>query len=397
MSILHLGTGAPAHFYNGRMPSKFDICIRGNGIVGKTLALVLARDRLKVALVSPPADPQRDGSAQDVRAYALNLASRNLLESLRSWPDEEHATAVREMLVRGDQDGAVRFDAQAQGADALAWIVDVPALQARLEQAVRFQPQVELVAAPVEAPLTVVCEGRASATREEFGVHFDVTPYPQHAIATRIECERPHGQVARQWFLPNGILAFLPLGGPRGHAAAVVWSVHQDEVSQLLSLAPQEFAQRLQAASNDALGAVSLISERASWPLQLAKADRWSGPVQHSGKHARSWVLAGDAAHTVHPLAGQGLNLGLGDAQTLARVLHDRDYWRSVADPRLLRAYERERKAALATMGVATDGLQQLFQRPEAAWQWLRNVGMTGFEHSGPLKNFVARRAMGML
>jgi 2-polyprenyl-6-methoxyphenol hydroxylase-like FAD-dependent oxidoreductase len=160
-----------------------------------------------------------------VRAYALNAASRKLLESLRSWPDAEHATAVRSMQVQGDRDGAVHFDAATQGVEALAWIVDVPALEARLAEALRYQPQVEMVDAPVPAALTVVCEGRASSTREEFGVGFQVTPYGQHAIATRLQCERAHEQVARQWFLPDGILAFLPLGGPQGNSVAVVWSV----------------------------------------------------------------------------------------------------------------------------------------------------------------------------
>ena len=375
------------------MAQTFDICIRGSGIVGRTLALLLARERLKVALVPSPAP--KNPASTDVRAYALNAASRQLLESLRSWPDAEHATAVRHMQVLGDQDGAVHFDAAAQGVDALAWIVDVPALEARLAEAVRFQPQVEVVDAPVAAPLTAVCEGRSSSTRAEFGAQFQVTPYPQHAIATRLRCEHPHGQVARQWFVADGILAFLPLGGPEGNSVAVVWSISPEQTVSLMALSPEAFAQKLQAASHGALGALSLCAERATWPLQLAKADRWCGAMPTAGKSPRSWVLAGDAAHNVHPLAGQGLNLGLGDAQALAEVLHGRDYWRSVADLRLLRRYERERKATLLAMGWATDGLQQLFARQEAPWQALRNWGMRGFERSGPLKAFVARQAMG--
>lgn len=220
--------------YNARMAHTFDICIRGAGIVGRTLALLLARERLRVALVANPT-PQA-AAAPDVRAYALNTASRTLLESLRSWPDPQHATAVARMDVFGDKDGAVHFDAAAQGAEALAWIVDVPALEQRLAEAVRYQPQVEVVQAPVNAALTVVCEGRASSTRAEFGVDFEVTPYTQHAIATRLECEHPHGQVARQWFLPDGILAFLPLGGPEGRSVAVVWSVDREQVAPLLAL-----------------------------------------------------------------------------------------------------------------------------------------------------------------
>lgn len=372
------------------MAQSFDICIRGAGIVGRTLALLLARERLKVALVASPA-PAGPASA-DVRAYALNAASRQLLESLRSWPDAQHATPVTHMHVAGDQDGEVHFDATAQGVPALAWIVDVPALEARLQDAVRFQPQVEVLQAPVAAPLTVVCEGRASRTREEFGAEFDVAPYPHHAIATRLACEKPHGQVARQWFGTDGsILAFLPLDGENGHAVAVVWSVAPEQAALLRELDPEAFAQRLQAASQGALGALRTTCDRVAWPLQQARARHWCGAIDT----ASSWVLAGDAAHNVHPLTGQGLNLGLGDVQALARVLGGRDAWRSVADLRLLRRYERERKTALLPMGLATDSLQQLFSRPQGPWQQLRNWGMKGFERSGPLKEWMARQAMG--
>ncbi|WP_026437897.1 FAD-dependent monooxygenase [Acidovorax sp. JHL-9] len=375
------------------MAKTFDICIRGAGVVGRTLALLLARERLRVALVAAPSPSV--APTGDVRAYALNAASRQLLDSLRSWPDPAHATAIAQMQVFGDQGGAVHFDAATQGVEALAWIVDVPALEARLAEAVRYQPQVEVVSEPVPATLTVVCEGRASRTRSEFGVAFEVTAYEQHAIATRLTCERPHGQIARQWFLPDGILAFLPLDGAQGNSVAVVWSVLKEQAPQLLALAPQEFTQRLETASQGAMGTLQLQGERAAWPLQQAHANRWCGALPGQGSQPRSWVLAGDAAHNVHPLAGQGLNMGLADAQALARVLHGRDYWRSVADLRLLRSYERERKAAMLPMGLATDGLQQLFARTEGPWQALRNWGMKGFEHSGPLKEWMARQAMG--
>lgn len=379
------------------MAQTYDICIRGAGIVGRTLALLLARERLRVALV---AAPPPEGAAPDVRAYALNAAARQLLEGLRAWPDTEHATAVTRMLVYGDQGAQLHFDAAELGAEALTWIVDVPALEARLAEAVRYQPQVEVVAEPQPAALTVVCEGRASRTRDEFGVEFELTPYGQHAIATRLHCERPHAQTALQWFLPDGsILAFLPLEGAHGHAVAVVWSVPQELAPQLLALAPEDFAQQLETASQGALGALQLRGERVAWPLQLAQARQWCGPMPDAaavaGAGARSWVLAGDAAHNVHPLSGHGLNLGLGDVQALARVLHGRDYWRSVGDLRLLRRYERERKAALLPMLLTTDGLQQLFARREAPVQLLRNLGLRGFEHSGPLKAWMAKQAIG--
>lgn len=380
------------------MAQPFDICIRGTGIVGRTLALLLAREKRRVALVAPPAagDHPTQAGHHDVRAYALNAASRNLLESLRCWPDAAHTTPVQRMHVLGDRGGSVEFDAAAQQVDALAWIVDVPALEARLAEAVRFQPQVEVVDAPVSAALTVVCEGRTSATRAEFGVDFDVTPYAQHAIAARLTCKHHHQQVARQWFSPDGILAFLPTGGLQGNSVAVVWSVSPEQAALLMELPPQEFAGRVHEAGGGALGALTLVSERAAWPLQLARADRWCGTLPPEGRNHRSWVLAGDAAHNVHPLAGQGLNLGLADVQALANVLHARDYWRSVNDLRLLRRYERERKAAVWTMGLATDGLQQLFTRQNGPLPMLRNAGMKGFDMSGPFKDFVARQAMGM-
>lgn len=375
------------------MAQTFDVCIRGAGIAGRTLALLLARERLRVALVV--AAPT--GNAPDVRAYALNASARGLLDSLRCWPDDQHATPVTQMEVFGDLDGHVLFDAASQDVEALTWIVDVPALEQRLAEAVRYQPMVEVVDQPVAAPLTAICEGRASRTRSEFGVDFAVTPYAQHAIATRLHCELPHGQVARQWFTPEGILALLPLEGPQGHSVAVVWSIARELADGWLAADTQDFTARLEAISQGALGRLELSAPRMAWPLQQAVADHWCGSMPDGdARSARSWVLVGDAAHNVHPLAGQGLNLGLGDVQALARVLQERGYWRSTGDLRLLRRYERERKAALAPMGLAMDGLQQLFSRPEVPVQMLRNWGMKGFERFGPLKDWMARQAMGL-
>lgn len=372
--------------YNAVMAAPFDVCIRGAGVVGRTLALLLARDRLRVGLVESPESAQ--SQASDVRAYAMNAASRELLTRLRAWPDEPEATAVLRMDVHGDEGGRVQFRTEDLGADALAWIVNATALHDRLGQALRFQPLVELIADPRPAALTVVCEGKHSATRAAYGVQYDVTYYAQHAIAARLTCERPHEQVARQWFSDGEILALLPLGGANGHSVALVWSVRQDRVGELMDLPSAEFEACLTAASQGRLGPLRLASERARWPLQLAQASHWCGP---------GWVLAGDAAHTVHPLAGQGLNLGLADVQELARVLHEREYWRSVGDVKLLRRYERARKAQVTAMQLGTDSLQQLFAQPSAPWGWLRNWGMRGFDRSGPIKQWVARQAAGRL
>jgi len=379
------------------MAQTFDVCIRGAGAVGRTLALLLAQERLRVALVA--VGEAENAQETDVRAWALNTASRALLQSIRSWPEAEaHATPVLHMDVQADGNGAVHFAAAQQGCEALAWIVDVPALHARLTEAVRYQPLIETVALPVAAPLTIVCEGRASHTRTEFGAQFDVTPYPQHAIATRLHCERPHEQTARQWFNADGsILAFLPLDGVHGNSVALIWSVPAGLTTQWLLADEKHFTDHLYQASRGALGLLRMVAPRATWPLQQAQARQWCGllPQPSLTTEPQAWVLAGDAAHNIHPLAGQGLNLGLADAQALAQVLHARSHWRTLGDIRALRRYERERKTALLPARLLMDGLQQLFSRRENTIATLRNWGMKGFERSGPLKTWLAKHAMG--
>ena len=373
------------------MAKTFDICIRGAGIVGRALALHLAAKQLRVALmVHTSSVLDVDAATADIRAYALSQASRNVLEAVRCWPDTQQATPVVAMQVVGDDGGQVGFSAAEQGCAALNWIVDIPALEEQLAQAVRFQPLIEIVSTPAAATLTVVCEGKASATREEWGVQTDVTPYPQWAIACRVRSARPHAQTARQWFNQGDILAFLPLEGETGNLYAVVWSVTPERAQELLGLPKTEFCLALEEASHDATGGLALEGERASWPLQHAVAQRWSGTGPQG-----TWVLAGDAAHTVHPLAGQGLNLGLADVAELVQVLTTRPYWRSVGDPKLLRQYERARKAEFALMGQANDALQQILTRAHPALQAVRNWGMNRFNQSGPIKHWVASRAMG--
>ena len=376
-----------------------DICIRGAGIVGRTLALLLARERLNVALVESP----QPNTAPDVRAYSLNGAAKALLQDLRCWPEAPAVTPVHQMQVWGDDGGQLNFGALEQGVGELNWMVDVPVLQALLGQAVQFQPQIQVVQAPVVAPLTVVCEGRASQTRAELGVGFDITHYEQHALATRLQCERPHEGIARQWFgwspapglaQPQAeVLALLPLGGEGGREVALVWSVHPLRAQALMAMPTEEFAAALAQACGHALGGMQLSAERAVWPLQLARAERWIGPMP--GQHKQAFALAGDAAHTLHPLAGQGLNVGLADAAELVRVIRAKEFWRPLYDLKLLRRYERARQADVKAMGLVTDGLQRLFAQPGPIWQNLRNWGMRGFDRSGPLKHWMTQRAMG--
>jgi len=376
------------------MARPFDVCIHGAGIVGKALALQLAAKRLRVALVDPLAGDPASGHS-DVRAYALNAASRELLESLRCWPDVQHATPVLSMQVFGDQGGTLRFDAREQAAPALNWMVDVPALESLLLQALGFQSLVTVMSEPCTTPLTVICEGKTSSTRAQFGVDFAVQAYPQHALAARVDCAVAHQQVARQWFSAHQgqseILAMLPLNGEQGSTCALVWSLSPERALAMQAASSDDFCQELGVASGHALGALQLSSARSVWPLQSASAQQWCGSNPQG-----AWVLAGDAAHTVHPLAGQGLNLGLGDVAALASVLDGRPYWRSVGDMRLLRTYARERKTALALVGGTGDAMQQIFYQQNPLLASARNWGMSAFSQSGPLKQWVARQAMGL-
>jgi 2-polyprenyl-6-methoxyphenol hydroxylase-like FAD-dependent oxidoreductase len=379
--------------YNDRMAQPYDICIRGAGIVGRTLALHLAAKRLRIALVA--AAPEGGASSsQDVRAYALNVRSRALLEAVRCWPLGDSVTPVLRMDVQSGPDARLTFDASAQGAEALTWIVDVPALEQQLAQAVQFQPLITLTDSPQPATLTVVCEGRTSATRAELGVEWDVHRYPQWAIAARVRSEQPHAQIARQWFTDGDVTALLPLQGPGSCDHALVWSLSPERAQQLMDSAEADFADALHAATQLAVGRLHLCSARASWPLQHAVAQRWTGTALIDGAQ-RSWVLAGDAAHSVHPLAGQGLNLGLGDVAELVRLLDQRGYWRPVDDRRMLRSYERARKTEFALVGGSGDALQQLFAHPHTLVKNLRQWGLRGFDRLTPIKHWVAHRAMG--
>lgn len=376
------------------MSRKFDVCVRGGGVVGQTLALLLARDRLRVALVRQPAPA---GALADIRAYALNAASRALLHDLRVWPEPSSATPVAAMQIcenggEAPPDAAVRFDSTGDEGAALAWIVDVPALEQRLREAVGFQSGIEVLdsAEGLTPSLTVICEGKRSSSRAQFGFEFDTRPYPHTAVAARLRCALPHGGVARQWFVQGDIMAWLPLDGPQGHRVALVWSVAHERAAQLLALAPDALAAEVQANGHAALGAMALDGAAAGWPLELSRARRWVACHGDMGV-----ALAGDAAHAMHPLAGQGLNVGLGDVAELAHVLRQRESWRAPGDMRLLRRYERARQADVRAMGAVTEGLYSLFAHSDNRLQALRRWGLKRFDSSATLKQWVVRQAAG--
>lgn len=369
------------------MTKTYDVAVLGAGVTGLTLALLLAQSRLRVALVGRPAP----GTPQppDTRAYALNHRSQALLASVRAWPDNPQqppaVTPVTHMWVNdAPENTAVRFNAPAPS--PLAWIVDVPALETALAQAVGYQPGIDRLETAPNAALTAVCEGRRSQSRALHGFEYDTRPFPHTAVAARLRCERPHGGVARQWFLGGDILALLPMEGASGNLVALVWSVPHERAQTLLATAPDAFAHAVESACDRALGHMALEGPVAAWPLEQARARQWT----------RTGVaLVGDAAHAMHPLAGQGLNVGLADVAELARVVTGREYWRGPGDARLLRRYERARQADVATMAWATEQLFSLFGHTDPRVTAVRRLGLQTFDKLAHLKRWTMHHAMG--
>lgn len=394
------------------MPHRAEVVVHGSGWVAQAAALSLAQLNLNVALTTgaesklPSSEPTPQARI-DHRAMALNAASRALLQSLGAWP-EAAACAVSEMRVH-DGSALLRFNAREIQAEALNWIVPGAALSQALTQALDQAPRVQRIA-PVRlleacpAALHVICEGAASLLQL---CKTQAQSYGQQAIAAVLKLPAAHGGVASQWFEDGEILALLPMvDGKNSRQAALVWSVSEACASALLELDELQFTEELaKAAQLDA--PPELLSPRQSWPLVASAADHWLG-----SQGGQAWVMAGDSAHRVHPLAGLGLNLGLGDVAALSRQLSQRltgAYWRKLSDPALLRPYVRERQARAAQVFAATDGLFQM-QRPRkpstsglaagalataaGAWPSLRQMGMRLVNANPALKRQLILQAM---
>jgi len=365
---------------------RFDVLVRGDGPVGCCLALALARQGLQVGAQKPA--PR--AVASDLRAWALNPRSVAWLEALGVWQSlvADARTPVYDMQVRGDAAGGhIDFSAYEQRVRELAFIVDAAELQRKLNAALAAAG-IDLIGADDDATASLVAlaDGKDSASRESLGIREQRHDYGQAAIAARLTSEETHRNIAHQWFRHPDVLALLPFDRPQpDRSFALVWSMPAARAELLMACEPAAFEQALNEATALACGALRVAGERAAWSLRRAHAERWSGP---------GWVLLGDAAHVVHPLAGQGLNLGLADAQALARIIEAREPWREPGDQRLLRRYARERALPTRAMEQMTDGLLQLFAHDATPVRELRNRGLTLLHHLGPVKRWLTARAL---
>jgi 2-octaprenylphenol hydroxylase len=382
----------------------FDLVIVGAGLAG--LALARAARGLRIALVAQqrsPAAPQA-GEEIDARVYAITPGNAAFLSGLGVWQalDVERIAPVRAMRVFGDGPGAaLEFDAYRAGVGELASIVEDRALQAALWRALDLGKDVEIFA-PVHcetldigprearlklrdgrmlgARLVVGADGARSFVREQAGIAASSGAYAQSAVVANFACERPHRGVALQWFQGGPVLALLPLPGER---VSMVWST--GEAERLLALDAPALCREVGRASGHALGELRLLCAPRAFPLQRLAAQRMVAPRV---------ALAGDAAHVVHPLAGQGANLGLQDARELAAVLAAREPQRDPGDLGLLRRYERARAADVLAMDATVHGLYRLFASGAQPIARLRNAGLNLTERLPVLKNLLIRQAM---
>ena len=389
------------------MSHDFDVAIVGGGLVGTALALSLRDAGLRIALVearAPQALPE--DASWDNRIYAISPGSAQFLEQLGIWSalPVERLSRIEAMAIYGDNGYAqLDFNAYEAGLGQLAYIVENRQLQAQLWRALETAPQVSLfcpascAALEIEADaahlrledgttlsakLVIAADGAHSWVRQQAGIQAGDKDYRQLGVVANFATTLSHQGTAYQWFRPDGVLAYLPLPGNR---ISIVWSLHSALAQDLLALSPSAFAERVAEAGGMRLGALELISPVAAFPLHL---------IETQALVRARVALVGDAAHQVHPLAGQGVNLGFADAQVLAEVLAARGP-RDCGDLLLLRRYARARREEILAMQVVTDGLQRLFAQPQPMVGWIRNAGLATTNRLSWLKQQLLKQALG--
>jgi 2-polyprenylphenol 6-hydroxylase len=383
----------------------YDVIVVGAGIVGASFALALKESGLKLALVETGAQAPPPQLELDNRVYAISPGRAAFLTDLGVWQalDPARVTPIHAMAIWGDAGGRLDFDALEGGIRELGYIVENALLLAELRRALAAQPNLELFCPVVartllwqgghaslvlsegttlRARLIVAADGADSWVRSEAGVEIVAKPYAEMGVVANFTTAAEHGNIARQWFRADGVLAWLPLPGRR---ISMVWSTPEHAADELLHMAPAQRAEHVAAAGGHCLGSLSPIGEVAAFPLRLLRALQFARP---------RLALIGDAAHSIHPLAGQGVNLGLQDAALLAQVLQERGPFRDCGEYRLLRRYERKRKEGVLTMQAVTDGLHKLFKHGHPWLGVLRNAGLSLTNRQRWLKRELVQHAI---
>jgi ubiquinone biosynthesis UbiH/UbiF/VisC/COQ6 family hydroxylase len=368
---------------------KSTVTVCGAGIVGLACALGLARRGQSVTLLgTKPLIAPADSEVFHPRVFAISPASQKFLASLGVWDmlPASRLTPIQSMEIFGDGNGHLNLRAWQNALPELAWIVEAAEIERVLIQAVQYvglqwitekfvayRPGVLTTESGsiIESELIVAADGAQSPLRKAAGVSVDIQPYGVTGLVTQLNSVKPHRGRAVQWFREDGVLALLPLPDTRaGHQVSMVWSMKEPQANELLVQEAQQQAvsltNMLAHATGGHLGALTQRAPLHGFPLTLNQS-----PVIDD-----RLALVGDAAHSLHPLAGQGLNLGLGDVQSLVEIVAGREPFRTAGDPMVLRRYRRARVEPVMTMRLVTDGLHRLFNVQAAPVVWLRNIGM---------------------
>ncbi|MEO8557979.1 MAG: UbiH/UbiF/VisC/COQ6 family ubiquinone biosynthesis hydroxylase [Rhodospirillales bacterium] len=399
---------------------RYDVILAGAGLIGSTLGIALASAGLKVALVDRMTPAQAADQGFDGRTTAIAYGSHLMLQQLGVWDAlADGACAIVGIRV---SDGPSLLHLHFNPADLgpapdgriapFGYIVENRLLRAALHSRLQSLPNATLLAPDsvddfqqdgaaarvtlasgrrLSASLLVVAEGRLSSLREKLGVKLSRFDYTQTAIVCCVVHEQPHNNLAQEKFLPAGPFAILPMADDdQGrHRSSLVWTETKTVAPALLALDAERFARELQRRFGDHLGVVAPIGGRWSFPLSLQHADRYV---------VGRAVLAGDAAHAIHPIAGQGLNLGLRDAAALAEIAVDAArLGGDIGAADVLARYQAWRRFDIVTLQLATDALNRLFSNDIAPLRLVRDLGLGAVNRIPPLKKFFMRHAMGVL
>ncbi|MDO8715013.1 MAG: FAD-dependent monooxygenase [Polynucleobacter sp.] len=397
-----------------------DVVVVGGGIAGKACALGLAQLGLQTIQIAPDLDqavPAPQGSEWGQRIYAFSPGTQKLLAHLQVWDAIDHSRmqAVRDMRIfgdRGEKHDQLHLSAFEAGTPQLAWIGESNVIEHTLDQASRFQNKLERITGVVEsievdsagatlllnngsalqAQLVIAADGANSPIRTTLGISAKEESYSQSAVVANWICTNAHLETAYQWFLPGGdIVAMLPLPNKQ---VSMVWSTSPENAAELLKLDQAVWSEKFALIANGAiakqLGVLTLNSTPAAFPLRRIRASRFIGPEENP-----KVALIGDAAHVMHPLAGQGLNLGLRDVATLLNILSKRESFRLPNDKVLLRRYERQRQGDTSALLWVTDNLKKLFSASSGTEKQLRNWGLGIVNRSHFIKRRLIERALG--